>query len=232
LLRIGQDLRRRGKRLSSAPGRADPDDQSIGAHAVSKRGVESHVTLAWCKAHKAVTGSGMWSRCARQPSRGQLSRHRPSLWRFLSSPFCRLPGLLSSSALWHISDFAGLRPGLGALECVRRLGLKRPSSGSASKDRPLFAGRPLPILQDPRLRECDYGDFEGRPRAEMKRAQLAAERDGQHIMLVGHGATLWMLAHWLQEQPLETVVGVLPERPWYFALDPQHWHNATFPAVP
>jgi len=123
----------------------------------------------------------------------------------------------------------------------------------------IFAGRPLPILQDPRLRECDYGDFEGRPRAEVERArlsalytpfpngesyaqvairmrsfltQLATERDGQHAMLVGHGATLWMLAHWLQEQPLDVVVGVFPERPWRFTLDPQHWHNATFPAVP
>jgi broad specificity phosphatase PhoE len=123
----------------------------------------------------------------------------------------------------------------------------------------IFAGRALSILQDPRLRECDYGDFEGRPRAEMERAclaalhapfpngesyvqvarrmrsfltQLAAERDGQHVMLVGHGATLWMLAHWLQEQPLEAVVGVFHERPWRFALDPQHWHNATPHAAP
>jgi hypothetical protein len=30
---------------------------------------------------------------------------------------------------------------------------------------------------------------------------------------VGHGATLWMLAYWLQEQPLEAVVGVFSERP-------------------
>jgi alpha-ribazole phosphatase/probable phosphoglycerate mutase len=30
------------------------------------------------------------------------------------------------------------------------------------------------IIQDQRLRECDYGDFEGRPRAEMERARLTA----------------------------------------------------------
>jgi broad specificity phosphatase PhoE len=123
----------------------------------------------------------------------------------------------------------------------------------------IFADRPLPILRDPRLRECDYGDFEGRPRAEMERArltalhtpfpngesyaqvairmqsfltQLAAERDGQHVMLVGHGATLWMLAHWLQEQPLEAVVGVFPKRPWRFALNAKHWQKATPPAAP
>ena len=109
----------------------------------------------------------------------------------------------------------------------------------------IFAGRPIPILQDARLRECDYGDFEGRPRAEMERArlsaictpfphgesyrqlaermrrflvQLAAERDGQQVMLVGHAATLWMLEHWLRARPLAAVVGIFPERPWRFAL--------------
>lgn len=106
--------------------------------------------------------------------------------------------------------------------------------------------RPIPILQDARLRECDYGTFEGRPRAEMEVArasaiftpfpqgesyvqvaermrrflvQLAAEHDGQQVLLVGHAATLWTLEHWLQARPLEAVVGVFPERPWRFTLD-------------
>lgn len=109
----------------------------------------------------------------------------------------------------------------------------------------ILAGRAIPIVQDARLRECDYGDFEGRPRAEMEAArpaaidapfphgesyrqvaermrhflaQLAAERDGQQVLLVGHGATLWMLEHWLREQPLATAVGLFPARPWRFAL--------------
>jgi broad specificity phosphatase PhoE len=116
----------------------------------------------------------------------------------------------------------------------------------------MFADRPLPILRDARLRECDYGDFEGRPRAEMEMArlsaicapfphgesyaqvavrmrsflaQLAAERDEQQVMLVGHAATLWMLEHWLLARPLVAVVGVFPERPWRFALAPQQWHT-------
>ena len=116
----------------------------------------------------------------------------------------------------------------------------------------IFAGRPLPILRDARLRECDYGDLEGRPRVEMEMArltaictpfphgesyaqvavrmrsflgQLAAERDGQQVMLVGHAATLWMLEHWLQDRPLAAVVGLFPERPWRFVLAPQQWHN-------
>jgi broad specificity phosphatase PhoE len=115
-----------------------------------------------------------------------------------------------------------------------------------------FAGRSISILQDARLRECDYGDFEGRPRAEMEvartsairepfphgesyaqvavrmqsfLAQLAAERDGQRVMLVGHAATLWMLDHWLRNRPLEAVVGVHPEQPWHFVLEPKQWSN-------
>ena len=107
-------------------------------------------------------------------------------------------------------------------------------------------------MRDARLRECDYGDFEGRPRTEMEvarasatrepfphgesyaqvavrmqsfLAQLAVERDGQRVMLVGHGATLWMLDHWLRDRPLEAVVGVHPERPWHFVLEPKQWGN-------
>jgi broad specificity phosphatase PhoE len=109
----------------------------------------------------------------------------------------------------------------------------------------MFADRPLSILRDARLRECDYGILEGRPREEMERArlsaistpfpqgesyaqvavrmrsfleQLAVERDGQRVMLVGHAATLWMLEHWLRGRPLAEVVGIFPERPWRFVL--------------
>lgn len=116
----------------------------------------------------------------------------------------------------------------------------------------MFADRPLSILRDVRLRECDYGDFEGRPREEMELArlsaictpfphgesyvqvavrmrsfleQLAAERDGQQVMLVGHAATLWMLEHWLRDQPLAAAVGIFPERPWRFTLAPQQWRH-------
>ena len=114
----------------------------------------------------------------------------------------------------------------------------------------IFAGRNIPIVQDARLRECDYGDFEGHPRTEMEAAResaihkpfphgesyeqvairmhsfldhLATERDNQRVMLIGHAATLWMLVHWLCQRHLEEVVGVLPERPWVFELEPAEW---------
>lgn len=116
----------------------------------------------------------------------------------------------------------------------------------------IFADRPIPIVRDVRLRECDYGDFEGRPRAEMEAArfsaihtpfphgesyaqvavrmrrfleQLAAERDGQQVLLIGRAATLWMLEHWLWDRSLNEVVGVLPPRPWRFTLEPTMWRN-------
>ncbi|MBM3226181.1 MAG: histidine phosphatase family protein, partial [Candidatus Tectomicrobia bacterium] len=106
--------------------------------------------------------------------------------------------------------------------------------------------RSVPIVQDARLRECDYGDFEGRPRTEMETArpcaiwtpfphgesylqvaermhsflvQLAARHNGQQVLLVGHAATLWMLEHWLKAQPLDVAVGPFPERPWRYRLD-------------
>ena len=41
----------------------------------------------------------------------------------------------------------------------------------------MFADRPLPVLRDVRLRECDYGVYEGRPRAEMEAAGYGAYID-------------------------------------------------------
>ena len=113
----------------------------------------------------------------------------------------------------------------------------------------LLADRPIPIVQDARLRECDYGIFQGRPRGEMEAArrsaidapfpggesyrqvaermrsflrQLAAEHDGQRILLVGHGATFWTVEHWLEGRPLAEIVraGVIPPRPWHRTFDP------------
>lgn len=111
----------------------------------------------------------------------------------------------------------------------------------------MFADRPLPVFQDARLRECDYGVYEGRPREEMEAARSAAihapypngesydqvvarmrgflahvaeYREGQTLMLIGHAATLFALEHLARERPLAATVGVWPERPWRYALSP------------
>jgi len=111
----------------------------------------------------------------------------------------------------------------------------------------MFADRLLPVLQDPRLRECDYGIYEGRPRAEMEAVRLSAihvpypkgesyiqvaarmrgylsdiarKHDGESLMLIGHAATLFVLEHLARGRPLEQTVGVWPDRPWRYALDP------------
>ena len=49
----------------------------------------------------------------------------------------------------------------------------------------IFAGRLISILQDARLRECDYGAFEGRPRVEMEQARLSAANARAEVILVG-----------------------------------------------
>lgn len=119
----------------------------------------------------------------------------------------------------------------------------------------MFEDRPIPILQDARLRECDYGIYEGRPRTEMEAARLAAIRTpypngesyvqaaertrsflgdlartqpGRAVMLIGHAATLFTLRHLLEGRPLEETVGVWTERPWRFAL-PTDYARPTIP---
>lgn len=116
----------------------------------------------------------------------------------------------------------------------------------------IFEGSSVPIIQDARLRECDYGDLTGCPRADVEAmrstalytpfpngesyqqvaermcqflAELAAERDHQRVLLVGHLATVWMCEHWLHGWSLEEAVGSTPARPWRFALEPQTWQR-------
>lgn len=77
-----------------------------------------------------------------------------------------------------------------------------------------FAGSPLPLIPDERLRECNYGELNGTPapledraahvdvpypggeswRQAVERttaflAQLRCERDGERVLVIGHSAT-------------------------------------------
>ena len=110
----------------------------------------------------------------------------------------------------------------------------------------MFAGRDIPIFRDARLRECDYGALEGRARADMEAmrldaidapfplgesymqvaarmrsflTQLAIERDGQTIMLVGHAATMYCLDHLLRSRSMRDAILMQSERPYRYRLE-------------
>jgi broad specificity phosphatase PhoE len=96
-----------------------------------------------------------------------------------------------------------------------------------------FAGSELPVHHDWRLRECNYGELNGAPAAniEAERAEridvpfpggesyrqvvertrsflneLFPERDGERILLIAHSANRWALQHLLLGLTLEEVV--------------------------
>ena len=111
-----------------------------------------------------------------------------------------------------------------------------------------FAGFSIPIHRDQRLRECNYGSLNGRPResveAERRRRlevpypdgeswRQAVERvagfleelrhsyDGDRVLIIGHVATRWALDHVVLGIPLEGLVGSSFDwqEGWEYALD-------------
>jgi broad specificity phosphatase PhoE len=91
----------------------------------------------------------------------------------------------------------------------------------------------IPILHDWRLRECDYGDQNGMPTAELHRHRrqhldepypngeswrqairraghfledLHLRWDGKRVLVVGHVATRWALDHYLNHMALEDLM--------------------------
>ena len=96
-----------------------------------------------------------------------------------------------------------------------------------------FAGSDIPILLDWRLRECDFGDWTGRPAADFQDTRLrfldapypngeswrqAIQRVGRflpdlhprwtgaRVLVIGHTATRWAFDHFLRGQPLEALL--------------------------
>ena len=97
----------------------------------------------------------------------------------------------------------------------------------------MFEGKDVPIIQDSRLRECDYGDFTQRPREEMKHIRarsifdpfpngeslqqvmtrmksfiedLAKDNAYHQILIVGHAGTLWGLENHINGVPLSKLI--------------------------
>jgi 2,3-bisphosphoglycerate-dependent phosphoglycerate mutase len=96
-----------------------------------------------------------------------------------------------------------------------------------------FAGVEIPIYRDARLRECNYAELNGRPRAEIDAIrvrhvddpfpggeswrqaaervrdfldELARTRDRERVLLIGHVATRFALDHLVQGVPLAKLV--------------------------
>jgi broad specificity phosphatase PhoE len=95
-----------------------------------------------------------------------------------------------------------------------------------------FAEQAMPLFLDWRLRECDYGDLNGAPAAEVhgRRAErlhtpypngesweqatrrvsglvrdLPSRWDGTRVLVIGHIATRWALEHYLAGVSLEAL---------------------------
>jgi broad specificity phosphatase PhoE len=111
-----------------------------------------------------------------------------------------------------------------------------------------FAGSDLSRRQDRRLRECSYGELNGRPVAEIDAlkatriddpypggesyrqvvertreflSDLLGEHDGRRVLVIAHAANRWSLQHLLLGEPLEQLV-VAPfdwQEGWEYALD-------------
>ena len=111
-----------------------------------------------------------------------------------------------------------------------------------------FGGTGTPVHLDPRLRECDYGELNGRPSAEIEARRsshidqpfsggqsyrqivdatrallddIAARHDGHRVVLIGHSANRWALQHLLEGVPLEDLVAAPFEwqEGWLFRLE-------------
>ena len=111
-----------------------------------------------------------------------------------------------------------------------------------------FAQSEVPVEHDWRLRECDYGELNGAPVAEIDGAgrvrriaepfaggesyrqvvertrkflnDLFPELDGSRVLLIAHSANRWALQHLLLGAPLEEVVGAAFDwqEGWEYAL--------------
>jgi len=112
-----------------------------------------------------------------------------------------------------------------------------------------FRDSGIPVFLDWRLRECDYGALNGMPRAQLDAErsrrldesfpggeswrtaigrvgsfleELAGERDGQRIVVIGHVATRWAFDHYVLRIPLEELIAA-PFRwqpGWEYTLKP------------
>jgi broad specificity phosphatase PhoE len=114
-----------------------------------------------------------------------------------------------------------------------------------------FNGSGIPIREDRRLRECNYGTLNGAPLSELAPirsrhirqpypggqsyqevvaqtrdflTEVARDWDGQKILLIAHSANRWALDHLLHDIALEDLVGApfAWQEGWHYTL-PKDW---------
>jgi broad specificity phosphatase PhoE len=112
-----------------------------------------------------------------------------------------------------------------------------------------FSGSGVPVLEDRRLRECNYGELNGRPVPELDAVRLdhvdepfpggesyrdvvertrsflgdlPEELDGARIVLIAHSANHWALEYLLEGRDLHELVASPREwqEGWSYRLDP------------
>jgi len=110
-----------------------------------------------------------------------------------------------------------------------------------------FAGSGLPVRQDPRLRECNYGELNGRPVAEIDAQRLRrvetpfpggesyhdvvertrsflaglARDEPSRVLVIAHSANRWAIEHLLEGRAVEELV-TAPfawQEGWVYRLD-------------
>ncbi|MFK3984053.1 histidine phosphatase family protein [Micromonospora sp. NPDC050397] len=144
-----------------------------------------------------------------------------------------LPGKLSMDGLRYARALGERRRGEG-LSAVFCSDLYR----AVATVQQAFGGYRIPIHRDTRLRECDFGDLNGAPAAEVAARQadhldqpfpngqsyrqvvdqmrgflhdLVAAWDGHRVLLVAHQGNRWALEHLLDGRPLADLVTAPPD---------------------
>lgn len=118
-----------------------------------------------------------------------------------------------------------------------------------------FAKSSVPVIPEPRLRECNYGTFNGMPTAQLDKERadhvhvpwpggeryedvairthsllidLAARWDGSRVLLISHSANKWALDHLLLGKPLAPLVaaGMQWQPGWEYVV-PTGWTGSS-----
>lgn len=153
-----------------------------------------------------------------------------------------LPGRLSAAGVATATEL-GARRRHDGIDVVYVSDLAR----ARETARIAFEGSSLSIIEDARLRECNYGRLNGMPRARLDRerarhvvepwpdgesyldvvartvaflADVAARCDGLRVLLIGHSANQWAIEHLLLGRDLETLVaaGMTWQPGWEYTL--------------